>query len=83
LSIRYNDNLYAIEVKSFTNPKVLKEAITQAAEYGKQLGLSKIVLAQFVENIPADFRQKHEVIETNEKTGVTVEVIFVDVIQPR
>ena len=83
LSIRYNDNLYAIEVKSFTNPKVLKEAITQAAEYGKQLGLSKIVLAQFVENIPADFRQKHEVIETNEKTGVTVEVVFVNVIQPR
>ena len=83
LSIRYDGKLYAIEVKSFTNLKILNESITQATEYGKQLGLSEIVLAQFVENIPSDFRQKHEVIEMDEETGVTVEVVFVDVIQPR
>jgi len=83
LIIQHGGKIHAIEVKSFSDAYELKKGIGQAAEYGKQLGLTKIVLATFVENIPSDFRQKHEVIETDEETGVTVEVVFVNVIQPR
>ncbi|OQY45608.1 MAG: hypothetical protein B6242_09835 [Anaerolineaceae bacterium 4572_78] len=82
LIVRYGGRVYAIEVKNFSGAYELKKGIKQAAKYGKKLCLTEIILAMFVENIPDDFRQKHEVIEIDTKTSVTVEVVFVDVIQP-
>jgi len=54
-----------------------KNAISQAASYGKQLRLAKIALVFFVETIDDDSRKRYETGYEDRDTGVTVEVIFV------
>jgi len=75
--IKYSGRMYGIELKSYTNENAYKEAISQAASYGKQLKLSKIALVFFVETIDDDSRNKYESDYEDRDTGVTVEIIFV------
>jgi hypothetical protein len=77
LHISYAGQAYAIEVKSYRNPMNYRDALKQAARYGKQLGLEEITLAFFVEAIDESSRVKYEESHHDEKTGVKVQPVFV------
>ncbi|MFQ5616115.1 MAG: AAA-like domain-containing protein [Anaerolineales bacterium] len=77
LHMHYAGQVYGIEVKSYTNPKGYREALGQAARYGRQLGLNEITLAFFVEVIDETNREKYEAVYHDDETGVTVKPVFV------
>jgi len=79
LFIEYGDRTYALELKSYTDERGYNEALGQAALYGRQLGLSEVSLVFFVEQIDDASRERYEKTYTDEKTGVRVTPIFVDV----
>ena len=64
-------------MKSYRTPKQYREALQQAAAYGRQLGLTEIVLVCFVERVDDASRQKYEAIYLDPATGVTVRPAFV------
>jgi hypothetical protein len=72
--IKYAERIYALEVKSYTDESGYKEALTQAAAYGKQLGLAEISLVFFVEYIDDANREKYE--KDYAESGVRVETVF-------
>jgi len=69
--------LFGLELKSFANQRAYREALTQAAKYGKQLGLTDIALVLFVEAVDDTNRKKFETDYTDSKSGVTVHPQFV------
>jgi len=75
LLIRHAGQLFGLELKSFANIQQYKNALTQAAYYGKQLGLSEIWLVLFIEAVDDKNRQRFEADYT--ETGVTVHPVFV------
>ena len=77
LIIKYKKKIYGIELKTYTNAPGYKEALKQAAKYGRQLGLDKISLIFFVETINDESREKYEADFEDEETGVRVEPVFV------
>ena len=77
LLIRHAGQLFGIELKSFANQREYKNALSQAAKYGKQLGLNEIGLALFIEAVDDTNRQKFEQDYTDPKTGVIVHPQFV------
>ena len=77
LLIRHAGQLFGLELKSFANQRAYREALTQAAKYGKQLGLTDIALVLFVEAVDETNRKKFETDYTDSKTGVTVHPQFV------
>ncbi len=79
LIIKYQGKTYGIEVKSYTDKPGYHEALDQAARYAKSLGISEITLAFFIEAIDDDNRCKYEAIYTDEKRGVTVRPVFVEI----
>jgi len=75
LLIRHAGQLFGLELKSFASLQKYQKALTQAAGYGKQLGLSEIWLVLFIETIDDKNQQR---LETDYiETGVTVHPIFV------
>jgi hypothetical protein len=79
LLIRYGENLYALELKSYTDERGYQEALKHAAAYGSQLGLNEISLIFFIEVIDEKNRQKYEAAYLDKKTGVTVKPVFVQI----
>lgn len=79
LLIHYNDILYGIEVKSFTNVYSYKHSLVQAANYGNRLKLPEITLVFFTESINEQTREKFEVDYVDAPTRVTVIPVFVAV----
>ncbi len=79
LIIRYEGQMYGLEVKSFSNQRDYKEALLQATAYGQQLGLAEITLAFFVERVDEANRSKYEVIYHDAATGITVIPVFVEI----
>jgi hypothetical protein len=77
LLIRYADRLYGLEVKSYADEFAYQEALQRAAAYGRQLGLTEITLAFFVERVDDANRQKYEMRYTDPETGVAVTPVFV------
>jgi hypothetical protein len=77
LFIRYAGRVYGLEVKSFVNAYEYREALRQAARYGRQLGLTEMTLAFFVEAVDETNRARYEVVYEDEETGVTVTPVFV------
>jgi len=75
--IRYAGRMHALEVKSYADEFEYREALRQAAAYGRQLGLSEITLAFFVERVDDANRQKYEARYRDAETGVTVTPVFV------
>jgi len=75
--MRYAGQFYGLEVKSYRTPRQYREALQQAARYGRQLGLTEITLAFFVERVDDASRQKYEARYTDEETGVAVTPVFV------
>jgi Holliday junction resolvase-like predicted endonuclease len=78
LIVRYAGQVYAIEVKSFTDAYEYRESLRQAAKYAQQLGLTAITLALFVEAVDDANRAKFEVVYVDAETGVTVRPVFVE-----
>ncbi len=79
LIVRYADRTYALELKSYTHERGYKEALDQAALYGKDLGLAEVSLVFFVEYIDDAAREKYEKTYTHKESGVRVIPIFVDI----
>ena len=79
LVIEHGGQVYGLELKSYTNRPEYTKALAQAARYGKQLGLSEITLAFFVEYIDEANRQKYEVNYQDAESGVTVIPAFVEI----
>ncbi|RLT38876.1 MAG: hypothetical protein DWI57_11260 [Chloroflexi bacterium] len=77
LLIRYADQLYGVELKSFVDAFAYQQAITQAVRYATKLHLSEISLVFFVEAVDDENRRKFETIFVDAQTGVTVQPIFV------
>jgi hypothetical protein len=77
LLIHHADSIYALEIKSFVNQREYKNALAQAARYGRQLQLQEVALVFFVDQIDEANRRKFEVTHTDAKTGVVVEPVFV------
>jgi len=77
LLIRHAGQLFGLELKSFANQREYRNALTQAAKYGKQLGLSEVGLVLFIEAVDDKNRQRFESDYTDAKTGVTVHPQFV------
>jgi hypothetical protein len=75
--MRYAGQSYGLEVKSYRTPRQYREALQQAAAYGRQLELTEITLAFFVERVDDASRQKYEVSYTDPVTGVAVTPVFV------
>jgi hypothetical protein len=79
LLIQYNESTYGIELKSYTDQAGYRQALRQAAQYGKQLGLAEIYLVTFVDVIDEKNRQTYEVDYQAPQTGVTVKPIFIQI----
>ncbi len=72
-----HNRLYLIEVKSFTNFPLFKQALHQSAKYAQSMNCKEITLAVFVEHIPDEARKKYEQPQLHEETGVTVQPVFI------
>jgi hypothetical protein len=77
LIIRYQGQVYGIELKSYTDEFGYREALKQAARYGKQLQLEEITLVFFVEHIDETNRNKYEVVYKDKDANVLVTPVFV------
>jgi hypothetical protein len=78
LIIHYRGKLYGIELKSYTDHTGYKDALKQAALYGKQLALKEISLVFFVESLDEENRKKYETDYVDQNTGIRVMPIFVE-----
>jgi hypothetical protein len=78
LIVKYAGKTYGIELKSYTDKRGYKEALKQAAKYGKQLNLEKISLIFFVEYIDDENRKKYEIDFDDPETSVKVMPVFVE-----
>ena len=76
--IKYAGQIYAMELKSWRSETGYREALEQAARYGKQLELSEISLVLFVEYADDASREKYEKDHTDAETGVRVRPVFVE-----
>jgi len=76
--ITYQEQLYGIEVKSFSDLSEYKKALGQVATYGKELDVHEITLVFFIESVDEENRKKYEVEYVDETTGVTVKPVFVE-----
>ena len=77
LLIHYGGATYGLEVKSFTTLPGYRQALLQAAAYGRQLGLTRIALALFVEEVDDANRARYEKPYLDEASGVEVTPVFV------
>jgi hypothetical protein len=77
LIIKYADQIYGLELKSYVDAYEYHNALKQAAGYGQQLQLSRISLIFFVEAIDEDNRTRYEAVYLDKERGVTVEPVFV------
>ena len=77
LILKYRERVYALELKSFKEMYDYEQGIKQAAEYGRQMGLSEIVLLVFVELNEDEVKELDQEIE---KPGIKVIVIPVGIL---
>lgn len=72
LILKYRERVYALELKSFKDMYTFEKGIEQAAEYGKQLGLTEIVFLVFVE---LTIEEAKQLKQDEEKNGIKVLVV--------
>jgi len=77
LIIKYVNQIYGIELKSFSNEKAYQNAIKKCANYALQLKIKRIALVFFIDAIDDENRLKFEKIHHDETTDVVVETIFI------
>ncbi|MCP4216224.1 MAG: hypothetical protein GY765_16370 [bacterium] len=77
LVVRYAGAVYGLELKSYTDNTGYKDALKQAANYGKQLELDEIFLVTFVDAIDDKNKQTYEADYKDPLSGVTVKPVFI------
>ncbi len=77
LILKYNDRVYAIELKSFKDMYEYRRGIRQAELYGKQLGLKEIVLLFFVELKEEELKDLGQKVS---KSGIDIDIIPIAVV---
>lgn len=77
LLVRHAGQLYGLELKSFVDQRAYRKALDQAAKYARQLGVTDIWLAMFVEAVDDSNRTRFEADYTDADTGVCVHPVFV------
>ncbi|MEN8215668.1 MAG: AAA-like domain-containing protein [Pseudomonadota bacterium] len=77
LLLHYAGQLFGLELKSFANQRSYRDALKQAADYGKELSVATIWLVLFVETVDEKNREQYEMDYTDEETGVVVHPLFV------
>ena len=77
LLVQYAGQRYGLEGKSFADQTEYQRSLRQAADYGRQLGLTTMSLLLFVEAVDEQNRQKYEAPYQDPATGVRVEPTFV------
>ncbi|MCK4762504.1 MAG: AAA-like domain-containing protein [Candidatus Aminicenantes bacterium] len=78
LIVRYGGKVYGVELKSYTDQPGYRQALKQAARYGRQLQLDEIFLVFFVESIDDKSRRTYEVDYVDEETKVKVRPVFIE-----
>ncbi len=78
LLIRYRGKLYALELKTFSNLRLYREALEQAARYAKSLGIPEISLVFFIDILDEKSREKYGTAYRDDTTGVTVKPLFIE-----
>ena len=79
LILKYREQVYVLELRSFRDMFAFKKGLEQAALYGKKLGLTEIYLAFFVDDIDEENRARLEKEYRDDATGVKVVPCFVRV----
>ena len=77
LIIHHSNQVYGLEVKSFSGQYEYNEALTQTAKYAKKMGWPIVWLVFFTEQIDEKNRAKYEVTYRDEERNVVVEPVFV------
>jgi hypothetical protein len=75
--VKYSGKSYGIELKSYADETAYRDALIQAARYGKQMGLSEISLIFFVEYIDDENRRKYETDYQDNSLQTKVMPIFI------
>ncbi|MBF0452290.1 MAG: AAA-like domain-containing protein [Candidatus Magnetomorum sp.] len=78
IMINYANEIYGIELKTFSDESTYKEAIKQAAKYAVKLKTNVIALVFFVEFIDDKSREDYEKVNRDKTTGISVETIFIE-----
>jgi hypothetical protein len=77
LILKYNGQIYALELKSFKDMYDFNRGIEQAEEYGRKLQLKEIFLLIFVELTEEEVK---ELEQETEKSGIKINVIPIGVL---
>ncbi len=76
--IKYREKTYGIELKSYTDETAYRDALIQAAQYGRQLRLAEIFLIFFVEYIDDENRRKYEADYQDKVSQTKAVPVFVE-----
>jgi hypothetical protein len=77
LVLQYENQVYGIELKSFRDEAAFQQAVKKAAHYGKQLGLTEIILVSFIEAVDEETRAIFEKPYFDPDCQVTVKPFFI------
>ncbi|MCK4762780.1 MAG: AAA-like domain-containing protein [Candidatus Aminicenantes bacterium] len=75
--VKYKNNTYGLELKSYTDVGGYKRALDQAARYGERLRLKEITLVFFIESIDEENRRKYEAAYVEKSSAVKVLPVFI------
>ena len=81
LLIRYQEQRYGLEPKSFRSDFEYRAALEQSARYARQLQLTTITVVFFVEAVDDETRALYETPYQDVATGVTVEPVLVTTVE--
>jgi len=81
LMIRYQGQVYGVELKSFTSDFDYRAALQQVARYARQLQLATITLVFFVDEVDDATRAQYEALYQDAASGVTVEPVLVTTVE--
>jgi hypothetical protein len=77
LILKYKEQVYALELKSFRDMYDFRKGIDQVEAYGRKLGLQEIVYLVFVELSEEEVKELEQAIE---KPGLKIIVISIGVL---
>ena len=81
LIIRYQGQVYGLELKSFTSNFDYHLALQQAARYARKLQLTTITVVFFVEAVDDANRAQYETPYVDVASGVTIEPVLVTTVE--
>jgi len=81
LIIRYQGQVYGVELKSFTSDFDYHAALQQAVRYARQLQLATITVVFFVEAVDDETRAQYEAPYQDAASDITVEPVLVTTVE--